>query len=45
MDKIKEKLAEIAPFILSVCLGVAIYYISEYPDDCFKIILAIVERF
>lgn len=45
MDKIKERLAIIAPYVFVYCLGLATYYMGENSERCFDLLIAIIGAF
>lgn len=45
MEKLKEALAKIAPFIICWAMGLITYYMAEHTDKCLEALIAIVGVF
>lgn len=45
MDKLKQSLSKIAPWVICWAMGLITYYMSEHADKAFEALIAVINIF
>ena len=45
MEKLKEKLAKVAPYIICWVMGLITYFMADNPEQGFKALISVVDVF